>query len=96
MSSNYVTVSGVLFALEEVRSPRAYCNATFNNPTDVHIINTDGNAIYFRMLTDIKVEDTITMKEIASSIIESSANVIWEMSVHYKESTVPNYAPTST
>ena len=92
---NSVTVSGVLFALEPVRVPGRYVQATFINPNDVHIIRAEGNAIYFRITKDIEVEDTVSMKEIAGSIIESSANVIWEFSVHYKDVPTPSYAPTA-
>ena len=90
---NYVTVSGVLFALEPVRSPGRYVQATFINPNDIHIIRAEGNAIYFRVTKDVEVEDTVSMKEIASTIIESSANVIWEFSVHYKGVSTPSFAP---
>ena len=92
---NSVTVSGVLFALEPVRVPGRYVQATFINPNDVHIIRAEGNAIYFRITKDIEVEDTVSMKEIAGSIIESSANVIWEFSVHYKDVPTPSYAPVA-
>ena len=92
---NSVTVSGVLFALEPVRVPGRYVQATFINPNDVHIIRAEGNAIYFRITKDIEVEDTVSMKEIAGSIIESSANVIWEFSVHYKDVPTPTYAPVA-
>ena len=92
--TNSVTVSGVLFALEPVRSPGRYVQAVFINPELVHVIRAEGNAIYFRITKDIEVEDTVSMKEIAGSIIESSANVIWEMSVHYKDVPTPSYAPS--
>ena len=92
-NTNRVSTSGVLFSLEDVRSPRAYCNATFLNPSDIHIIRAEGKAIYFRLLTDVEVEDTVSMKEIASSIVTGDSNIIWEMCVQYK-SEVPSFAPS--
>ena len=90
---NTVTVSGVLFSLETVRSPGRYVQATFINPNEVQILKSEGNQIHFRITNDITVEDTVSMKEIANSIISSSSNVIWNMEVHYK-STVPSLAPS--
>ena len=92
---NSVTVSGVLFALEDIRSPGKYVQATFINPEQIHIIRSEGNCIYFRVTKDIEVEDTTPMKDIASTIIiDSSVNVIWEFCVQYK-SEVPDYAPVA-
>lgn len=90
-NTNRVSVSGVLFSLEDVRSPRAYVNGTFNNPSDVHIIRAEGKAIYFRMLTDVEVEDTVSMKDIASRYVDGDSNICWEFCVQYK-SEVPSYA----
>ena len=92
-NTNKISVSGVLFALEEVRSPRAYCNATFNNPSDIHIIKAEGKAIYFRMMTEVEVEDTVSMKEIASRYVDGDSNICWEFCVQYHSSSVPSYAP---
>ena len=90
---NTVTVSGVLFALEPVRSPGRYVQATFNNPSEVQILKSEGKQIHFRITRDIEVDDTVPMKDIASSIISSSSNVIWEFSVHYKDVPTPAFAP---
>ena len=90
--TNSVQVSGVLFSLEEVRSPRAYCNATFINPSDIHIIRAEGKAIYFRVITPVEVAETVSMKDIASSIVKGDSNIIWNMEVQYK-SEVPSYSP---
>ena len=93
--TNSVQVSGILFSLEEVRSPGRYVQATFINPNEVQILKSEGKAIHFRITRDIEVEDTVPMKDIASSIISSSSNVLWNFEVMYKESAVPSYAPTA-
>jgi len=94
-NTNRVSVSGVLFSLEDVRSPRAYCNATFNNPSDVHIIRAEGKAIYFRMLTDVEVEDTVSMKDIASRYVDGDRNIIWNFEIQYKSVATPSFAPVA-
>ena len=91
---NTVQTSGVVFALENVRSPGRYIQAVFINPDEVQILKCEGKAIHFRITRDIEIEDTVSMKEIASSIISSSSNVLWNMEVHYKDSPVPTLAPT--
>ena len=90
---NTVQTSGVVFALEPVRSPGRYIQAVFINPNEVQILKCEGKAIHFRITRDIEVEDTVSMKEIASKFVTGDSNIIWNFEVHYK-STVPSLAPT--
>ena len=91
--TNSVQVSGILFSLEPVRSPGRYVSATFINPSEVQILRCEGKQIHFRITKEIEVEDNVSMKEIANSIISSSSNVLWNFEVMYKVS-VPKFAPS--
>ena len=91
---NSVQTSGVVFALEPVRSPGRYVQAVFINPDEVQILKCVGNAIHFRMTKDIEVEDNVSMKDIASKFVTGDSNILWNFEVHYKSSTVPSLAPT--
>jgi len=93
-NTNQVSVSAVVFALEEVRSPQAYIRATFDNPSDIHIIRSEGNAIYIRFITPLEVDDSVSLKELASHYITGDSNIIWNFEIQYK-SEVPSYAPVA-
>ena len=90
---NSVNVSAVVFALEDVRVPRAYIKATFDSHEDIHIIKSEGNAIYIRFKTPLEVDDSISLKELASHYITGDSNICWNFEIHYHSSTVPTYAP---
>ena len=46
---NDVTISGVLFANDEIRNPRAYCRATFRESDKIEITHVSGRAMSFRV-----------------------------------------------
>ena len=90
---NTVYVSAVVFALEEVRNPRAYIRGTFDSHEDIHIIRAEGNAIYIRFNTPLEVEDDVSLKDLASHYITGDSNIIWNFEIQYK-SEVPSFSPS--
>ena len=46
---NDVTISGVLFANDEIRNPRAYVNATFRESSKIEITHVSGRCLSFRV-----------------------------------------------
>ena len=90
-----VTVSGVLFALDPIQNPRAYCRAVFRHPDKVRITKVEGRMIAFTY-TKSFTNNSLDFTDILDSLTYDgvSSNITYEIcfTPRYDNSTL-DYLP---
>jgi len=87
MNVQDLEVSGVIWALDPVRNPVAYLNATLTEPFTV--IKTSGKMIQFRLTSSYNI-DTDDFSKFISSLThgdDKDTNVVWEFCFSTKSKT---------
>ena len=72
-----VKVAGIVHALESIRSPIAYANATFNNVEGLNA-GADGKQLNFFYEPTFVVE---SIEKLLTELVTDSTNVEWDLMV---------------